>query len=164
MKQLKNRPHPVVRIKKAKELLTQPSYPESQDLYSQPEITNKVANPFAPDDRKWLKHDGFKAQNESFFKHQIPGAGGNDVEFEPKHNALDGRKRNFIFDALTDGILLITVEIRTEFPELYNVLTETPLRFNANKAEVGMDELVDYLEVISYQLNDFRKSQANPKA
>ncbi len=152
MKKVKNGLHPTAGNKKVKVLLTQPAYPESQDMNRQPEITNKVANPLAPDDRKWLKHDGSKAQNESYFKHYIPGAG-----------AGGSRKRNFIFDALTDGILLITIEIRTEFPELYNVLTETPLRFNANKAQVGTDELEDYLEVISYQLNDFRKSETNHK-
>jgi hypothetical protein len=150
MKQVKNGSYPVVKNKKTKVLLTQPSFPESRDNHSQPEIINKVTIPFAPDDRKWLKHDGSKAQNENFFKHHIPGSGGN-------------QKRNFIFEALTDGILLITVEIRTEFPELYNVLTETPLRYNANKAEVGLDELVDYLEVITYQLDDFRKSETNHK-
>jgi hypothetical protein len=37
------------------------------------------------------------------------------------------------------------------------------LRYNANKAEVSMDELVDYLEVITYQLDDFRKSETNHK-
>lgn len=152
MKKVKNGLQPTALNKKVKVLLTQPAYLESQDMHSQPEITNKGTNPFAPDDRKWLKHDGSKPQNESYFKHHIPGAG-----------AGSSRKRNFIFDALTDGILLITVEIRTEFPELYNVLTETPLRYNANKAEVGMDELVDYLEVISCQLDDFRKSETNPK-
>ena len=152
MKKVKNGLHPTTGNKKVKSLLTQPAYPECQDLYSQPEITNKVANPFAPDDRKWLKHDGSKAQDESYFRHRIPNAG-----------AGDSRKRNFIFDALTDGILLITVEIRTEFPELYNVLTETPLRYNTNKAVVGMDELVDYLEVITCQLDDFRKSETIPK-
>ncbi|MEY3240949.1 MAG: hypothetical protein RIR11_2387 [Bacteroidota bacterium] len=156
MKRVKNGLHPVLGNKKIKILLAQPSYPESQDMHSQPQITNKGTNPLPPDDRKWLKHDGSKAQNESYFKHHIPGAGG-------KQNALDSRKRNFIFDALTDGILLITIEIRTEFPELYNVLTETPLRYNANKAEVSMDELVDYLEVITYQLDDFRKSETNHK-
>ncbi len=152
MKRVKNGLHPTAGNKKVKLLLTQPSYPDVQDMHSQPEITNKVANPFAPDDRKWLKHDGSKAQNESYFKHQIPGAG-----------AGGSRKRNFVFDALTDGILLITIEIRTEFPELYNVLTETPLRYNANKAEVGMDELLDYLKVISYQLDDFRNSETKHK-
>ena len=152
MKKVKNGLHTTAGSKKVKVLLTQPSFPESQDMHSQPQITNKGTNPFAPDDRKWLKHDGSKAQNESYFRHHIPSAG-----------AGDSRKRNFIFDALTDGILLITVEIRSEFPELYNVLTETPLRYNTNKAAVGMDELVDYLEVITCQLDDFRQSEANHK-
>jgi len=57
---------------------------------------------------------------------------------------------------LTAEIMAVTAKIQTEFPEVYKVMSETPLFLSYNEAEITTAELEEYLSEIQKQLSTFR--------
>ncbi|ASW75802.1 hypothetical protein IQ37_01930 [Chryseobacterium piperi] len=58
---------------------------------------------------------------------------------------------------LTKEILRITLEIQTQFPELYVLLSETPLIPSKHQEEINLNDLRQYLFSIIKQKKDFEK-------
>ncbi len=58
---------------------------------------------------------------------------------------------------LTDEILVITMEIRDKFPELYQFLDETPSFSSINNKGIESNSLEEYLNTIRLQLKDYKK-------
>ena len=57
---------------------------------------------------------------------------------------------------LTAEIMAVTAKIQTEFPEVYKVMSETPLFLSYNEAEITTAELEEYLSEIQKHLSTFR--------
>ncbi|WP_370896836.1 hypothetical protein [Chryseobacterium gossypii] len=58
---------------------------------------------------------------------------------------------------LTKKILKKTVEIQKEFPELYELLDETPLFFSAKEKNITIKDLRQYLISLIIQQKSFEK-------
>lgn len=58
---------------------------------------------------------------------------------------------------LTEKILKKTVEIQKEFPELYELLDETPLFFSAKEKNITIKDLRQYLISLIIQQKSFEK-------
>ena len=58
---------------------------------------------------------------------------------------------------LTKKILKKTVEIQKEFPELYELLDETPLFFSFTEKNITIRDLRQYLISLIIQQKDFEK-------
>jgi len=58
---------------------------------------------------------------------------------------------------LTKEILLVTMMIQKSYPELYNLLSETPLFISSAKKEIKVVDFEQYLESLKMQLNTFSK-------
>ena len=59
---------------------------------------------------------------------------------------------------LTADIMAVTARIQVEFPELYKLMSETPLFLSYNKVEITAAELEEYLSEIQKQLTTFRSN------
>ncbi|MFY7672024.1 hypothetical protein ACOSP6_13140 [Tenacibaculum sp. MEBiC06402] len=57
---------------------------------------------------------------------------------------------------LTDCILLVTMEIKDKFPELYQLLDETPFLISVHDKGIEAISLEEYLNTIRYQLKDYK--------
>ncbi len=66
--------------------------------------------------------------------------------------------KNDKIHGLTNDILLTTMKIQKKFPELYNLLLETPLFFSQSSHIITATELKQYLSVIKMQLKTFEIS------
>lgn len=58
---------------------------------------------------------------------------------------------------LTRKILKVTVEIQKEFPELYELLNETPLFFSNKEIKITIKDLRQYLVSLRMQQKTFEK-------
>lgn len=58
---------------------------------------------------------------------------------------------------LTDEILVVTMEIKGKFPELYQFLDETPSFSSINNKGIEPGNLEEYLNTIRSQLRDYKK-------
>ncbi|TCP23615.1 hypothetical protein EV195_10885 [Tenacibaculum skagerrakense] len=59
---------------------------------------------------------------------------------------------------LTDCILLVTMEIKDKFPELYQLLDETPFLSSVQDKGIEAISLEEYLNTIRYQLKDYKNN------
>ncbi|RKT01946.1 hypothetical protein BCF58_1175 [Chryseobacterium defluvii] len=59
---------------------------------------------------------------------------------------------------LTKKILKITVEIQKKFPELYDLLNETPLFLSDRKRKITIEDFRQYLLSIRMQQKTFEKN------
>ncbi|WP_336958982.1 hypothetical protein [Chryseobacterium contaminans] len=62
-----------------------------------------------------------------------------------------------IISILTKKIFKKTVEIQKEFPELYELLDETPLFFSAKEKNITIKDLRQYLISLIIQQKSFEK-------
>lgn len=60
---------------------------------------------------------------------------------------------------LMKDILSVTEQIRRQYPELYKVLTETPLFLPSNEQEISVADFRRYLESLTAQLKTFEESK-----
>ncbi len=58
---------------------------------------------------------------------------------------------------LTNEILTVTMEIGDKYPELYNLLDETPFHISIDKKGIQPNCLEEYLNTIRSQLKDYKK-------
>ncbi|WP_158851090.1 hypothetical protein [Algibacter sp. L1A34] len=58
------------------------------------------------------------------------------------------------FNDETEACIL---EIETNYPELYNVLEETPFRGISSSEPISAEDLEDYLNTLKEQLHTFQK-------
>jgi hypothetical protein len=59
-------------------------------------------------------------------------------------------------EKLTAEIMAVTAKIQTEFPEVYKLMSETPLFLSYADADITTAELKEYLSEIQKQLTTFR--------
>jgi|GEM_PF-2445061 len=64
-----------------------------------------------------------------------------------------------IHEKLTAGILAVTLKIQTDFPEVYKVMSKTPLFLLFSKHEITTNQLGDYLIEIQGHLSTFRSNK-----
>jgi len=60
---------------------------------------------------------------------------------------------------LETEIIFVTTKIQNEFPELYKLLSETPLFLSYNNGEITAGELEEYLASIKAQLYTFETNE-----
>lgn len=68
----------------------------------------------------------------------------------------------YLQNKLINEILIVTMMIQTSFPELYKLLSETPLFMSHIKKDIGVTDFEQYLESLKMQLSTF--SEASHKA
>ncbi|HLP95087.1 MAG TPA: hypothetical protein VK168_13680 [Saprospiraceae bacterium] len=61
---------------------------------------------------------------------------------------------------LLDEIFTITLKIQVKFPELYQVLSETPLFQTEAESNMLDADFEHYLESLKYQMKDFETNSA----
>lgn len=62
---------------------------------------------------------------------------------------------------MLSDILATTMKIRNRFPQLYQLLEETPLFFSADKKKVSLHDFEEYLNTIQTQLKEHIRHENN---
>jgi hypothetical protein len=64
-----------------------------------------------------------------------------------------------IHEKLTAGIIAVTLKIQSEFPEVYTVMSQTPLFLLFKSNEITTNQLGEYLIEIQDHLSAFRSNR-----
>jgi hypothetical protein len=63
---------------------------------------------------------------------------------------------------LMNKIFAVTYQIQIKFPELYRVLSETPLFTAESKLNITNEDLEKYLESLKHQMSSFENAAQPP--
>lgn len=79
----------------------------------------------------------------------------NNNKLLPKRHAQENRNLN----KLINEILIVTMDIKNQFPEHYEHLSEIPLFLLHDKNEVRNNDFKQYLNTLKMQLKHLKKNQ-----